>query len=90
MNHCSCESQKALNVLKTARGQIDAVIRMIEEDRYCVDVSKQVLATSALLKKANLVILRQHMDTCVREAVLEKKPEEKFDEIMEILSSYVG
>ena len=56
MNHCSCESQKALNLMKTARGQIDAVIRMIEEDRYCVDVSKQVLATSALLKKANLVI----------------------------------
>jgi DNA-binding FrmR family transcriptional regulator len=90
MDHCTCDSQKAMNLLKTARGQIDGVIRMIEEDRYCVDVSRQVLAVSALIKKANLVILRQHMDTCVKEAVETDKSEEKLDEIMEILSTYMG
>ena len=44
MDHCSCESRKALDTLKTARGQIDGIIRMVEEDRYCIDVSKQILA----------------------------------------------
>ena len=43
MDHCSCESKKAIDTLKTARGQIDVIIRMIEEDRYCIDVSKQIL-----------------------------------------------
>ena len=42
-------------LLKTARGQVDGILRMVEEDRYCIDVSKQVLATIALLKKANMV-----------------------------------
>ena len=49
MDHGSHDSHKAIALLKTARGQIDATIRMVEEDRYCIDVSKQVLATLALL-----------------------------------------
>ena len=39
--------------LKTARGQIDGLIKMVEEDRYCLDISNQLLATQALLKRAN-------------------------------------
>jgi DNA-binding FrmR family transcriptional regulator len=45
MDHGSHDSQKAIDLLKTARGQIDAVLRMVEEDRYCIDVSKQIHAT---------------------------------------------
>ena len=51
MDHGSHDSHKALALLKTARGQIDGVLRMVEEDRYCIDVSKQVLATIALAEK---------------------------------------
>jgi len=89
MDHCSKESKKALDVLKTARGQIDGIIKMIEDDRYCIDVSKQVLAVIALLKKANMIILRQHMDTCVKDAVQSGNGEEKIDEIMLILEKYL-
>ncbi len=85
MDHCSCESKKALDTLKTARGQIDGIIRMIEEDRYCIDVSKQILSAAALLKKANITILRQHMNTCVTEAVEHGSGPEKIDEIVLIL-----
>lgn len=49
-----------LNLLKTARGQIDGIIKMLENDRYCIDVSKQILAVQALLKKTNLEILKNH------------------------------
>jgi DNA-binding FrmR family transcriptional regulator len=90
MDHCSAESQKALELLKTARGQVDAIIRMVEDDRYCIDVSKQVHAAVALLKKANLVILRQHMDTCVKDAILKNQGAEKIEEINSILSNYLG
>lgn len=90
MDHGSHGSHKARDLLKTARGQIDGVLRMVEEDRYCIDVSKQVLASIALLKKANMVILKQHMDTCVKDAIRTNKGAEKIDEIAMILEKYLG
>lgn len=89
MDHCSCESRNALTSLKTARGQIDATIRMIEEDRYCIDVSKQILATIALLRKANSIILRQHLNTCVTDAISDGGGTEKIDELMKVVDSYI-
>lgn len=89
MDHCSCESREALSTLKTARGQIDGIIRMIEDDRYCIDVSKQILAATALLKKANMKILRQHMNTCVTDALENGAGQEKIDEIVLILDKYM-
>lgn len=90
MDHGSAESQKALNLLKTARGQVDAAIKMMEDNRYCIDVSKQILAAAALLKKSNLVVLRQHIDTCVKDAINKDKGQEKIEEIALILERYMG
>lgn len=81
--------RKALNLLKTSKGQIEGIIRMIENDRYCVDISKQILAVQALLKKANLNIIDQHIKNCVKEAVLKGEGDEKIDEIINILDKYV-
>ena len=89
MDHGSHDSHKAIDLLKTARGQIDAILRMVEEDRYCIDVSKQVHATIALLKKANIVILKQHMNTCVKDAIRTDNGTEKIDEITMILEKYL-
>ncbi len=83
------ESRKALGMLKTVRGQVEAVVRMVEDDRYCIDVSRQVLAAIALLRKANLLILRQHMNTCVKEAIHSDRGAEKIDEISMILEKYL-
>lgn len=90
MDHCTCESRKALDTLKTARGQIDGIIKMIEDDRYCIDVSKQILSAVALLKKANITILRQHMNTCVTDAVESGEGQAKIDEIVLILDKYLS
>ena len=90
MDHSTAESTKAITLLKTARGQVDAALRMAEDDRYCIDVSKQILAASALLRKANLLVLRQHIDTCVKEAVNTDKGPEKIEEIANILERYLG
>jgi DNA-binding FrmR family transcriptional regulator len=89
MEHTSVDSRKALELLRTVRGQVDAVVRMVEEDRYCIDVSRQVLASVALLRKANLLILRQHMNTCVKEAIASDRGAEKIDEITMILEKYL-
>ena len=58
-----------LRLLRTARGQVDGIIRMLEEGRYCIDISNQILATEALLKKANAQVLVNHLDTCVKESI---------------------
>lgn len=80
------EKVKALQALKTSKGQIDGIIKMMEDGRYCVDISNQIIAAQALLKKANMLILKQHMHHCVVDAVKQNNGDEKIDEIIEILS----
>jgi CsoR family transcriptional regulator, copper-sensing transcriptional repressor len=80
------ERNKAMLALKISKGQIEGIIKMIEEERYCVDISNQIIAAQALLKKANMLILKQHIHHCVRSAVKQDNGEEKIDEIIEILS----
>lgn len=87
MNH---EKKEAIQTLKIAKGQVEAIIRMIEDERYCVDVSNQIIAVQSLLKKANLLILKQHMNHCVIEAIDHNKGIEKIDEIIDILSKVIG
>ena len=83
------EKTKALMSLKTAKGQVEGIIKMMEEGRYCVDISNQIIAAQALLKKANMLILKQHMHHCVMDAVKQDNGEEKIDEIMELLSKII-
>lgn len=83
------EKRKALLALKTAKGQIEGIIKMMEEERYCVEVSNQIIASQSLLKKANMLILKQHLKHCVRDAIIDDKGEEKVDEIIEILEKII-
>lgn len=85
------EKKKAMNLLKTAKGQMDGIIKMLEDDRYCVDISTQILSAIALLQKANINILDQHIKTCVRTAILEgeHEGEEKIDEIINVIDKYI-
>jgi DNA-binding FrmR family transcriptional regulator len=75
--------------LKTAKGQLEGILRMIDEGRYCIDISKQIFAVQSLLKKANMKILKNHIDHCVMSAVQEGKGNEKIDEIIYILERYI-
>lgn len=84
------EQKEALQTLKISKGQIEATIKMIEDERYCVDVSNQIIAAQSLLKKANLLILKQHMNHCVIEAFEHDKGSEKIDEIIGLLSKIIG
>ena len=72
-------------LLKTARGQIDGILKMVEEDRYCLEVSSQIMAAQSILKKANRMVLRAHMNSCVRQAVESGDPEEKLAELATLL-----
>jgi DNA-binding FrmR family transcriptional regulator len=82
------DRKKVMDLLKTSKGQIEGIIRMMEEGRYCVDISKQILSVQALLKKANLKIIDQHIKHCVKQAFQEGRGDEKIDEIIELLDKY--
>ncbi|HBG01030.1 MAG TPA: transcriptional regulator [Firmicutes bacterium] len=79
------DPKKVTRLLKTARGQIDGLMRMVEEDRYCVDISNQIMATVAILRAVNSQILQDHVNHCVREAVQTGNAEEKITEIRAII-----
>ena len=59
---------KVTRLLKTARGQIDGILRMVEDDRYCVDISNQLMATESLIARINADVLKAHIAGCVRAA----------------------
>lgn len=72
-------------LLKTARGQLDAVIKMVEDDRYCIDISHQLMAVEALLNNANRRVLTAHLKHCVNNARTEEDRNEKVDELVKLM-----
>jgi DNA-binding FrmR family transcriptional regulator len=71
--------------LKTARGHLDAVVAMVEDEAYCPDVMRQVGAVQAALEKANRVLLANHLETCVSDAIRQGSGPEKIAELLEAL-----
>lgn len=71
--------------LKSIEGHIKGVTKMVEEERYCIDVLKQISAVQAALDKVNALVLEGHMKTCVSEAVRNNSGDELISELMETL-----
>ncbi|MEG0910162.1 MAG: metal-sensing transcriptional repressor [Ruthenibacterium sp.] len=78
------DAKTVLRLLKTARGQLDGILAMVEDDRYCIDISNQLLAAQSILSKANREILKAHMRSCVTEAVT-SGDETKIDELIALI-----
>ena len=72
-------------LIKTARGQLDGILKMVEEDRYCVDISHQLMATTAILNKVNKEVIKAHLDCCVKAAIANNESEEKMTEIFDLI-----
>lgn len=77
--------RSATNRLKTVRGHVDAVLTMVEAERYCPDIMKQVSAIQASLERVNRILLQNHLETCVSVAVAEGRTPAIVDELMETL-----
>ncbi|ALE17447.1 hypothetical protein AMC99_02168 [Altererythrobacter epoxidivorans] len=83
----SSHKSGALNRLRRIEGQVRGIARMIEEDRYCIDVLTQIQAVKAALGRAETEVLRSHAACCVAEAIAsgdETEQREKFDELLEL------
>lgn len=83
--------RKVLARLRRVAGQLAGIARMVEADRYCVDVLLQLSSTRAALGQAGKLILRSHVETCVSDAIATGKPEarrQKLDELMRVFARY--
>lgn len=77
----------ALQRLARLEGQVRGVQRMIEENRYCMDILNQTLAIRSALAQVELLILQDHADDCVEEAIASNDADEqrrKFRELVEV------
>lgn len=72
-------------LLKTAKGQIDGLVKMVENDRYCIDISNQIMSTQAILRKVNHDILHEHLNHCVKEAFISGDGNKKIEEIILVM-----
>ena len=80
----TADRAKTNRLLKTARGQIDGILKMIEENRYCIEISNQIMACQAILSKVNKEVLNAHLCNCVLHSSGEDS-KEKLQEISTIL-----
>ena len=83
------EHKEAIKILKNAQGQLNAALKMAEDGRYCVDISRQIIAVQGLLKKANLRNLEHHINTCVVEAIEGGSGDQKISEVIDLIDKYI-
>ncbi len=77
--------------LNRVAGQINGIRRMIDEDRYCVDILTQTAATTAAIRTIEGIIMKNHLNTCVADAMRSKNVEdqrEKVDEVMTVIGRF--
>ena len=82
------KEENAIRRLRTIEGHIKGIIRMLEEDAYCIDVIRQVQAVQAALNKVSAAILEEHLNSCVTTAIRGEDPSERVRVLREITDVY--
>lgn len=77
--------EQAYQTLKNAKGQLESALKMLDDQRYCMDISNQLMATIALIKRANKQILSEHLNHCVIESIQNQDAETKIKEIEQLI-----
>ena len=84
-------TKKVLPRLKRIGGQVDGIGRMIENDRYCVDVLLQIASAQAALSQVSKLILRSHVESCLADVMASGKAadrKQKIEELMEVFARF--
>jgi DNA-binding FrmR family transcriptional regulator len=80
--------KQILNRMNYLTGHLEGVKKMIENDKYCVDIILQNEAVISALKKVNEMVLENHLNTCVTEAIKNKNEKERKKKIKELLELF--
>ncbi|ATD31282.1 metal-sensing transcriptional repressor [Macrococcoides bohemicum] len=82
------EKEKMVKRLKRIEGQVRGIQKMIEEDRYCVDILIQISAIESALKQVGFSVTERHMNHCVSDAIKKGEGAESIDELMKVLRQF--
>nr|WP_090868190.1 metal-sensing transcriptional repressor [Oceanobacillus limi] len=82
------EKQAVINRLKRIEGQVRGIQKMVEEDRYCVDILVQLSAINAALKKVGFSVTERHIKHCVSDAIKSGEGNETIEELMEVMKQF--
>lgn len=82
--------ERILHRLKISKGHLEKIIKMIEEDKYCIDILHQSQAVQAALKETDGVVLENHLRTCVADSIKSGNQEEAIKEVMEVFKKKNG
>ena len=88
MAEMSENRQSIVKRLNRIEGQVKGVVRMLEEDRYCIDILHQIQAIKAALTKAETELLRAHAGDCVDDALRQGTVQEKRRKIVELVDLF--
>jgi DNA-binding FrmR family transcriptional regulator len=84
---------KTLGRLRRIEGQVQGIQRMVEEDKSCVDILLQLTAVQGAVEQVQKLLLGQHLESCVLEAVRSgnvRDRQKKMDELLDVLSRFAG
>ncbi len=82
------DKRRLLTRLRRIEGQARGLAKMVEEDRYCIDIMQQIASLRAAADGVALILLRDHLDGCLTQAVEAGCAPEKIDEVMEVVRRY--
>ncbi len=80
--------KQILNRMSYLSGHLEGIKKMVKSDKYCIDIIKQNEAVIAAIKKVNQMILENHLNTCVAEAIKSKNEKEQKKKIKELLELF--
>jgi len=82
-------NDKLIARLSRVEGQVRGVVKMLEDDRYCIDVIEQITAARRALEKVALLIVQRHMNNCVKNAMAEGRGEDLTEELVGSLDKFL-
>ena len=82
------EIERIIKRLKRIEGQVRGVQKMVEDNRYCIDILVQISAIQAALNKVGLNLLERHVNHCVAKAIREGSGEESIRELMDVIKQF--
>ncbi len=75
--------------LKRIEGQVRGITRMLQEQRYCIDVIQQLTAARRALEEVSMTIMKGHINQCVSTAIRQRDGAQKIDELMQSIHQFV-
>lgn len=79
------EMQNIVNRLRRIEGQVRGIQKMVEEDRYCLDILVQITAIQSALKQVGYTVTERHINHCVSDAIKQGEGEESIAELMNVM-----